>query len=102
MVLHKRSFRCGDCPGSRRVSCGTRARAGRRFPVFWTFRPTLTDNRLVTSSFEFPTYPARLSDAERDKALSVLRDGVAMGRLSHGARRSVRRMELALAARRPR
>ncbi|CAM5327591.1 FHA domain-containing protein OS=Streptomyces tendae OX=1932 GN=GUR47_31580 PE=4 SV=1 [Streptomyces tendae] len=30
-----------------------------------------------------PTYPARLSDAERDKALSVLRDGVAMGRLSH-------------------
>ncbi|CAM5681647.1 FHA domain-containing protein OS=Streptomyces tendae OX=1932 GN=GUR47_31580 PE=4 SV=1 [Streptomyces tendae] len=47
---------------------------------------------------QFPTYPARLSDAERDKALSVLRDGVAMGRLSHDT--FVRRMELALAARR--
>ncbi|MFE4670272.1 FHA domain-containing protein [Streptomyces sp. NPDC056716] len=53
----------------------------------------------MTSSFEFPTYPARLSDAERDKALKVLRDGVAMGRLSHDT--FVRRMELALAARRP-
>ncbi|MEU5093421.1 DUF1707 and FHA domain-containing protein [Streptomyces sp. NPDC020996] len=52
----------------------------------------------MTSSFEFPTYPARLSDAERDKALQVLRDGVAMGRLSHDT--FVRRMELALAARR--
>jgi hypothetical protein len=52
----------------------------------------------VTSSFEFPTYPARLSDAERDKALRVLRDGVAMGRLSHDT--FVHRMELALAARR--
>lgn len=52
----------------------------------------------MTSSFEFPTYPARLSDAERDKALSVLRDGVAMGRLSHDT--FIRRMELALAARR--
>ncbi|MEV8125937.1 DUF1707 and FHA domain-containing protein [Streptomyces sp. NPDC085944] len=52
----------------------------------------------MTSSFEFPTYPARLSDAERDKALRVLRDGVAMGRLSHDT--FVRRMELALAARR--
>lgn len=52
----------------------------------------------MTSSFEFPTYPARLSDAERDKALSVLRDGVAMGRLSHDT--FVRRMELALVARR--
>ncbi|BFO16560.1 DUF1707 and FHA domain-containing protein [Streptomyces sp. KM77-8] len=51
----------------------------------------------MTSSFEFPTYPARLSDAERDKALSVLRDGVAMGRLSHDT--FVRRMELALVAR---
>ncbi|MFF7852855.1 FHA domain-containing protein [Streptomyces sp. NPDC007904] len=53
----------------------------------------------MTSSFEFPTYPARLSDAERDKALDALRDGVAMGRLSHDT--FVRRMELALAARRP-
>ncbi|GGQ16504.1 FHA domain-containing protein [Streptomyces mutabilis] len=53
----------------------------------------------MTSSFEFHTYPARLSDAERDKALQVLRDGVAMGRLSHDT--FIRRMELALAARRP-
>ncbi|MEU6067886.1 MULTISPECIES: DUF1707 and FHA domain-containing protein [Streptomyces] len=52
----------------------------------------------MTSSFEFNTYPARLSDAERDKALQVLRDGVAMGRLSHDT--FVRRMELALTARR--
>ncbi|QOV34808.1 FHA domain-containing protein [Streptomyces ferrugineus] len=52
----------------------------------------------MTSSFEFNTYPARLSDVERDKALKVLRDGVAMGRLSHDT--FVRRMELALAARR--
>ncbi|MFE9702046.1 FHA domain-containing protein [Streptomyces sp. NPDC005930] len=52
----------------------------------------------MTSSFEFPAYPARLSDAERDKALSVLRDGVAAGRLSHDT--FLRRMELALAARR--
>ncbi len=52
----------------------------------------------VTSSFEFPTYPARLSDAERDKALRALRDGVAMGRLSHDT--FLHRMELALAARR--
>lgn len=52
----------------------------------------------MTSSFEFNTYPARLSDAEREKALGVLRDGVVMGRLSHDT--FVRRMELALAARR--
>lgn len=52
----------------------------------------------MTSSFEFNTYPARLSDAERDKALQVLRDGVAMGRLSHDT--FIRRMDLALAARR--
>lgn len=52
----------------------------------------------MTSSFEFSTYPARLSDAERDKALSVLRDGVAKGRLSHDT--FIRRMELALVARR--
>ncbi|MFV0133009.1 FHA domain-containing protein [Streptomyces sp. HMX87] len=52
----------------------------------------------MTSSFEFNTYPARLSDAERDKALKVLRDGVALGRLSHDT--FIRRMELALAARR--
>ncbi|MEU4659064.1 DUF1707 and FHA domain-containing protein [Streptomyces sp. NPDC023723] len=52
----------------------------------------------MTSSFEFPTYPARLSDAERDKALRMLRDGVAAGRLSHDT--FVHRMELALTARR--
>ncbi|MEU6574240.1 DUF1707 and FHA domain-containing protein [Streptomyces sp. NPDC046805] len=52
----------------------------------------------MTSSFEMHPSPARLSDAERDKALRVLRDGVVMGRLSHDT--FVRRMELALAARR--
>lgn len=57
--------------------------------------PTITN---VTSSFEHHTYPARLSDAERDRALKVLRDGVALGRLSHDT--FVRRMELALSARR--
>ncbi|MFG2884517.1 FHA domain-containing protein [Streptomyces sp. NPDC048297] len=53
---------------------------------------------MTSSSFEFPTYAARLSDAERDKVLQVLRDGVAMGRLSQDT--FIRRMELALAARR--
>ncbi|HSX98114.1 MAG TPA: DUF1707 and FHA domain-containing protein [Streptomyces sp.] len=52
----------------------------------------------MTSSFEFHTYPARLSDAERDRALRALRDGVALGRLSHDT--FIRRMELALTARR--
>ncbi|MFG2309769.1 FHA domain-containing protein [Streptomyces sp. NPDC048566] len=52
----------------------------------------------MTSSFEFSTHPARLSDAERDRALKSLRDGVALGRLSHDT--FIRRMELALAARR--
>ncbi|CAL9411897.1 MULTISPECIES: DUF1707 and FHA domain-containing protein [unclassified Streptomyces] len=51
----------------------------------------------MTSSFEFPTSLARPSDAERDQALKVLRDGVAMGRLSHDT--FIRRMELALSAR---
>ncbi|CAM5519625.1 hypothetical protein SCANM63S_09582 [Streptomyces canarius] len=49
-------------------------------------------------SFEFSTYPARLSDAERDQALRTS-DGVAIGRLSHDT--FVRRMELALVAREP-
>ncbi|MGW0736017.1 DUF1707 and FHA domain-containing protein [Streptomyces sp. NPDC002851] len=53
----------------------------------------------MTSSFEFPTSPARVADAERDKALRALRDGAAQGRLSHDT--FVRRMELALAAQRP-
>ncbi|MEV6396125.1 DUF1707 and FHA domain-containing protein [Streptomyces sp. NPDC051907] len=51
----------------------------------------------MTSSFEFNTYPARLSDAERDRVLGVLREGVAQGKLSHDT--FVHRMELALHAR---
>lgn len=53
----------------------------------------------MTSSFEFNTFPvpARLTDAERDRALKVLREGAAQGRLSHDT--FIRRMELALAAR---
>ncbi|MBT2405042.1 MULTISPECIES: DUF1707 and FHA domain-containing protein [unclassified Streptomyces] len=53
----------------------------------------------MTSSFEFPAYPVpRLSDAERDRALSQLREGAALGQLSHDT--FLRRMELALVARR--
>ncbi|MER7763561.1 DUF1707 and FHA domain-containing protein [Streptomyces sp. NPDC097619] len=52
----------------------------------------------MTSSFEFPAFPARLTDAERDKALGLLREGVAQGRLSQDT--FLRRMELALTARR--
>ncbi|MFP3987248.1 DUF1707 and FHA domain-containing protein [Streptomyces sp. E11-3] len=52
----------------------------------------------MTSSFEFPTHPERVSDAERDKALQLLRDGAVQGRLSHDT--FVRRMGLALGARR--
>ncbi|MFE6162055.1 FHA domain-containing protein [Streptomyces sp. NPDC056486] len=51
----------------------------------------------MTSSFEIHMHPARLTDAERDRALKVLREGAALGRLSHDT--FVRRMELALAAR---
>ncbi|MEU9358929.1 DUF1707 and FHA domain-containing protein [Streptomyces sp. NPDC048301] len=51
----------------------------------------------MTSSFEHYTQPARLSDAERDRVLGVLRDGAAQGKLSHDT--FLRRMELALAAR---
>lgn len=43
--------------------------------------------------------PARLSDAQRDRVLGVLRDGAAQGKLSHDT--FMRRMELALVARRP-
>ncbi|MER5767222.1 DUF1707 and FHA domain-containing protein [Streptomyces sp. NPDC001985] len=52
----------------------------------------------MTSSFEFPTHsaPARLSDAERDRVVGVLREGAADGRLSHDT--FLRRMELALLA----
>lgn len=57
--------------------------------------PTITS---VTSSFEFPAYPARPSDAERDRVLGRLREGAAQGKLSHDT--FLRRMELALVARR--
>lgn len=50
----------------------------------------------MTSSFEFHTYPARLSDAQRDRVLGVLREGAAQGKLSHDT--FMRRMELALTA----
>ncbi|MBM7173453.1 FHA domain-containing protein [Streptomyces sp. G44] len=53
----------------------------------------------MTSSFEFSTYPARVTDAERERALDALKEGAAVGRLSHDT--FVRRMELVLAARRP-
>ncbi|MGW0364847.1 FHA domain-containing protein [Streptomyces sp. NPDC002990] len=54
----------------------------------------------MTSSFEFPAFPApRLSDAERDDALGRLREGVAVGKLSQDT--FIRRMQLALVARRP-
>ncbi|MFD9905266.1 FHA domain-containing protein [Streptomyces sp. NPDC059063] len=52
----------------------------------------------TSSASEFDTYPARVTDAEREQALDVLREGAALGRLSHDT--FVRRMELALSARR--
>ncbi|WP_327279223.1 MULTISPECIES: DUF1707 and FHA domain-containing protein [unclassified Streptomyces] len=53
----------------------------------------------MTSSFEFPAFPVpRLSDVERDRALDQLREGAALGKLSHDT--FMRRMELALVARR--
>ncbi|MFJ6718898.1 MULTISPECIES: DUF1707 and FHA domain-containing protein [unclassified Streptomyces] len=53
----------------------------------------------MTSGFEFPAYPApRVSDAQRDRVLGELREGAALGRLSHDT--FLRRMELALVARR--
>lgn len=64
----------------------------------WTPRCRRPDNHGVTSSFESPTYPARLSDAERDRVLALLREGAAQGRLSHDT--FLRRMDLVLAARR--
>ncbi|MFJ1748384.1 DUF1707 and FHA domain-containing protein [Streptomyces sp. NPDC088116] len=51
----------------------------------------------MTSFFEFSTYPARPSDAERDRVLAVLREGAAQGKLSHDT--FLRRMDLALVAR---
>lgn len=49
------------------------------------------------TSYEFETYPARLSDAERERVIVLLREGAVEGRLSHET--FVRRMGLALAAR---
>ncbi|AYG79697.1 Glycogen accumulation regulator GarA [Streptomyces hundungensis] len=55
----------------------------------------------MTPSFESRTSsaPVRLSDAERDRVLDVLREGAAEGKLSHDT--FLRRMELALSAQRP-
>ncbi|MEW2060494.1 DUF1707 and FHA domain-containing protein [Streptomyces sp. NPDC007002] len=53
----------------------------------------------MTSSFESHTSSARLSDAQRDRVVGVLREGAAQGKLSHDT--FLRRMELALVARRP-
>ncbi|MFI6345853.1 FHA domain-containing protein [Streptomyces sp. NPDC050560] len=52
----------------------------------------------MTSPFEQNPVPLRMSDAEREETLVVLRDGVAQGKLSYDT--FMRRMELALAARR--
>jgi len=49
------------------------------------------------TSLEFRTQLGRPSQAERDQALEVLRDGVGSGRLSHDT--FIRRMELVLTAR---
>ncbi|EFG09951.1 FHA domain-containing protein [Streptomyces clavuligerus] len=85
-------------PGPLRRPGGVRAPLF-RFSRFWTPGAHRTDNCRVTSSFEFPIHavPARLSDADRDRAVGVLSEGVAQGRLSHDT--FLRRMELALAAR---
>ncbi|WP_406270279.1 FHA domain-containing protein [Actinacidiphila glaucinigra] len=48
-------------------------------------------------SYEFPTHPPRPTDAERERAIEVLREGAVDGRLSHDT--FVRRMGLALEAR---
>ncbi|MEU5163294.1 DUF1707 and FHA domain-containing protein [Streptomyces sp. NPDC020875] len=74
--------------------------------AFWTPRRPRADNYRVTSSLPSPPpglpgqpVPLRPSDAERDLAVDVLREGAAAGRISHDT--FVRRMELALAARSP-
>ncbi|MFI8292846.1 FHA domain-containing protein [Streptomyces sp. NPDC085614] len=61
----------------------------------------------MSTPFEFPTHSgpvpvpvsARVSDAERDRALGLLREGAATGRLSHDT--FLYRMERVLVARRP-
>jgi hypothetical protein len=50
------------------------------------------------TSYEFPTYSdARVSDAEREHAIEVLRENAVEGRISHDT--FLQRMEIALAAR---
>jgi len=49
------------------------------------------------TSYEFEISPARLSDAERERVIDLLREGAVEGRLSHDT--FVRRMGIALAAR---
>ncbi|MYS61539.1 DUF1707 domain-containing protein [Streptomyces sp. SID5468] len=58
--------------------------------------PGTPENRYVTSQ-EFRTAEVRLSDAEREQAIAVLREHAAQGRLSHDT--FLTRMELALHAR---
>ena len=56
----------------------------------------------MTTPFELPAGPPdapRLTDAERERALAVLREGAAQGRLSHDT--FLFRMERVLVARRP-
>ncbi|MEW1905617.1 FHA domain-containing protein [Streptomyces sp. NPDC056488] len=53
----------------------------------------------MTTPFELPANSPRLTDAERDRALVLLREGAAQGRLSHDT--FLFRMERALQARRP-
>lgn len=52
----------------------------------------------VTSPSDRPVHLPRLSDAERDRVLTVLREGVAAGKLSQDT--FLRRMDLVLSARR--
>ncbi|GHG31855.1 DUF1707 and FHA domain-containing protein [Streptomyces zaomyceticus] len=52
----------------------------------------------MTTPFELPANTPRLTDAERDRALVLLREGAAQGRLSHDT--FIYRMERALQARR--
>ncbi|MET9291492.1 DUF1707 and FHA domain-containing protein [Streptomyces sp. NPDC003077] len=49
------------------------------------------------TSLEFPALPARPSEADRERALELLREGVAQGRLSQDT--FMRRLELVLSAR---
>lgn len=87
--MRRRPRRAGSRAGQRGGNTGSSGHSGPSGP---TIVP-------VTSSSEFHMSPARLSDAQRDRVLGVLREGAAQGKLSHDT--FMRRMELALAARRP-